>query len=91
MTITKQPSAFNACNKSGNNCGSTTISLALANAPTGTAVTASGVPSFWKLSSSSVLSSIYTFTVTSKDTTRTTVSLTFSGCGTPLVVPFTSK
>ena len=85
MTTNKTQASFSACNNGGQQCGSTTVALTLLGAATGTAVSASTVPSHLEVSSPTVSGSIYTFTIRAKNNTRTTSSVVFSGCGTQSV------
>lgn len=90
MTLSKTSASFKSCNNGGNQCGSTTVLVTLLNAPAGTVVSASSVPSNLTVTQNSALLGVYTFTIKAKNNTRTTNDVYFSGCGSPKSVSITT-
>jgi hypothetical protein len=82
VTTSAAPLTVSACNNGGNHCGSSSVVVTLLNAATGTTVTASSVESNLTVTQSSA-GSVFTFTVTAENNTRTSNSffLTAGSCG----------
>jgi hypothetical protein len=84
MTVDLSSVTINACNNGGNQCGSTNVKLSMVGAATGATISATTVPSHLTVSLVSQVSGVYTFKILSKNNTRTTINVTFTGtsCGT---------
>ena len=84
MVVDLASITINACNNGGQQCGSANVKLTLVGAATGATVAATSVPGHLTVSLVSQLSGVYTFKILSKNNTRTTNNVTFTGtsCGT---------
>lgn len=84
MVVDLASVTINACNNGGNHCGSTTVKLSMVGAATGATISATSVPSHLAVSLVSQAAGVYTFKILSRNNTRTTIPVTFTGtsCGT---------
>ena len=84
MSVDLASVTINACNNGGQQCGSRNVQVTMVGAASGASVSATSVPSNLTVTLASQSGSVYTFTISARNNTRTTNTVTFTGtsCGT---------